>query len=112
MSASSSSARPAARPKHPDWFHNVVADPRVHVEDGAFSYDATAVVLEGAERDAAFARAAEADPGWADYQAQDHPRDPRGRDRSRCPAHPGSRPARPAVRLSSWCTTRSGVSSR
>jgi deazaflavin-dependent oxidoreductase (nitroreductase family) len=56
--------------KHPDWFHNVVADARVHVENGAFSYDATAVVLEGAERDAAFARAAEADPGWADYQAR------------------------------------------
>jgi deazaflavin-dependent oxidoreductase (nitroreductase family) len=56
--------------KHPDWFHNVVADPRVHVENGAFSYDATAVVLEGAERDVAFARAAEADPGWADYQAR------------------------------------------
>jgi deazaflavin-dependent oxidoreductase (nitroreductase family) len=56
-------------PKHPDWYHNVLADPRVHVEDGVFSYDATAVVLEGAERDAAFARAAEADPGWADYQA-------------------------------------------
>jgi deazaflavin-dependent oxidoreductase (nitroreductase family) len=57
-------------PRHPDWFRNVVADPRVHVEDGTFAYDATAVVLEGAERDRAFARAVEADPGWAEYEAR------------------------------------------
>lgn len=56
-------------PKHPAWFHNLVANPRVTVEDGVFTYEADAVVLRGAERDHAFARAAEADPGWADYQA-------------------------------------------
>jgi deazaflavin-dependent oxidoreductase (nitroreductase family) len=61
------SAGGAAR--HPAWFHNLVADPRVTVEDGVFVADALAVVLEGAERDHAFARAAEADPGWAEYQA-------------------------------------------
>ncbi|MET7621493.1 nitroreductase/quinone reductase family protein [Streptomyces sp. NPDC005408] len=55
---------------HPDWFHNLVAHPRVTVEDGVFTYDAQAVVLEGAERDRVFARAAEADPGWAEYQAK------------------------------------------
>lgn len=53
---------------HPDWFHNVLADPNVTVEDGAFTYAATATVLEGEERDAAFARAVEADPGWDEYQ--------------------------------------------
>jgi deazaflavin-dependent oxidoreductase (nitroreductase family) len=57
-------------PNHPAWFHNLVADPRVKVEAGVFTYDARAVVLEGAERDAVFARAAEADPGWAGYQAK------------------------------------------
>ncbi|GAA3934895.1 nitroreductase/quinone reductase family protein [Actinomadura viridis] len=56
--------------KNPDWFHNLVADPRVTVENGVFVYDAVATVLEGAERDRVFARAAEADPGWADYQAR------------------------------------------
>ncbi|MQA09965.1 MAG: nitroreductase family deazaflavin-dependent oxidoreductase [Pseudonocardiaceae bacterium] len=56
-------------PHHPDWFHNLVANPRVTVENGVFTYDAHAVVLDGAERDRIFARAAEADPGWADYQA-------------------------------------------
>jgi deazaflavin-dependent oxidoreductase (nitroreductase family) len=62
------SAGGAAR--HPDWFHNLVADPRVMVEDGTFTYEAEATVLEGDERDRAFARAAEADPGWAAYQAK------------------------------------------
>ncbi|HZG02235.1 MAG TPA: nitroreductase/quinone reductase family protein [Streptomyces sp.] len=55
-------------PRHPDWFRNLLADPRVTVEDGVFTYRAEAVVLEGAERDRAFARAVEADPGWAEYQ--------------------------------------------
>jgi deazaflavin-dependent oxidoreductase (nitroreductase family) len=56
-------------PNHPDWYHNLIANPRVKVEAGVFTYDADAVVLEGAERDRIFARAIEADPGWADYQA-------------------------------------------
>ncbi|MFC9846024.1 nitroreductase/quinone reductase family protein [Streptomyces sp. NPDC060223] len=55
-------------PGHPDWYRNLVATPRVTVEDGVFTYEAEAVVLEPAERDRAFARAVEADSGWADYQ--------------------------------------------
>ena len=55
-------------PRHPQWFRNVLADPRVTVEDGVFRYTARAVVLAGAERDALFHRAAEAEPGWAQYQ--------------------------------------------
>lgn len=57
-------------PSHPDWFHNLTAIPRVTVEDGVFTYAAEAEVLAGAERDAAFARAVERDPGWAEYQAK------------------------------------------
>ncbi|MPY60105.1 nitroreductase/quinone reductase family protein [Streptomyces spongiae] len=57
-------------PKHPDWFRNLVAHPRVTVESGAFTYEAEAVVLTGEERDRAFARAVEGDPGWAEYQAR------------------------------------------
>ncbi|OLT45365.1 cation-binding protein [Saccharomonospora sp. CUA-673] len=53
---------------HPAWFHNVRADPRVTVEDGAFTYEADAVVLDRAERDAVFARAVAAEPGWDEYQ--------------------------------------------
>ncbi|WP_030911618.1 nitroreductase family deazaflavin-dependent oxidoreductase, partial [Streptosporangium amethystogenes] len=57
-------------PNHPAWYHNLLADPRVTVEDGIFTYQAQAVVLEGEERDRLFARAVESDPGWADYQAR------------------------------------------
>ncbi|MFI6338414.1 nitroreductase/quinone reductase family protein [Streptomyces sp. NPDC050535] len=56
--------------EHPDWYRNLVAHPRVRVEDGVFTYDAEAVVLERAERDRVFARAVESDPGWAEYQAK------------------------------------------
>ncbi|MFI6508355.1 nitroreductase/quinone reductase family protein [Streptosporangium sp. NPDC050855] len=63
-------ASAAGAPRHPAWFHNLVADPRVTIETGAFTYEARAVVLKGAERDRVFARAAEADPGWAEYQAK------------------------------------------
>lgn len=60
-------------PRHPAWYHNVLANPVVTVEDGTFTYRAEASVLAGAERDAAFARAVEADPGWGEYQ-RDNPR--------------------------------------
>ncbi|QIY58618.1 nitroreductase family deazaflavin-dependent oxidoreductase [Streptomyces sp. RPA4-5] len=61
-------ASAAGAPKHPAWYHNLVAHPRVTVEAGVFTYEAQAVVLEGAERDQAFARAVATDPGWSDYQ--------------------------------------------
>ncbi|MFI6680128.1 nitroreductase/quinone reductase family protein [Kribbella sp. NPDC050470] len=55
-------------PRHPDWYHNVVANPEVTVETGLFTYPATAVVLRDAERDEVFARLVEADAGWGEYQ--------------------------------------------
>ncbi|MGW2643069.1 nitroreductase/quinone reductase family protein [Streptomyces sp. NPDC001348] len=55
-------------PRHPDWYRNLLAHPRVTVESGVFTYEARAVVLAGDEREQAFARAVEADPGWAEYQ--------------------------------------------
>jgi len=57
-------------PRHPAWFHNLVASPRVTVEDGLFTYEAEAAVLTGAERDEVFARAVAADPGWGDYETR------------------------------------------
>ncbi|WBQ05075.1 nitroreductase/quinone reductase family protein [Kribbella sp. CA-293567] len=56
-------------PKHPDWYHNLLANPRVSVETGVFTYEADAVVLRDAERDEIFDRLVEADPGWGRYQA-------------------------------------------
>ncbi|WP_219461436.1 nitroreductase/quinone reductase family protein [Nonomuraea rhizosphaerae] len=63
-------ASAAGAPRHPAWYHNLLTNPRVKVETGVFTYDADAVVLKGEERDAAFARAVEMDPGWAAYQAR------------------------------------------
>jgi deazaflavin-dependent oxidoreductase (nitroreductase family) len=57
-------------PKHPDWYHNLLADPRATVETGAFTYEAEAEVLRDAERDETFARLTEADPGWGEYQSK------------------------------------------
>ncbi|WP_320780744.1 nitroreductase/quinone reductase family protein [Streptomyces sp. CRN 30] len=57
-------------PQNPDWYRNLLAEPRVTVESGAFTYEAEAVVLSGEERDRAFARAVEDEPGWAEYQSR------------------------------------------
>ncbi|WP_344161501.1 nitroreductase/quinone reductase family protein [Nocardiopsis rhodophaea] len=57
-------------PRHPAWYHNILADPRVTVEDGVFTYTAEARVLRGDERDRMFARAVEADAGWGEYQVR------------------------------------------
>src|ERR1700716_4166481 len=38
-------------PKHPAWYHNLVAHPDVTVEVGADRFDATAVVTGGEERE-------------------------------------------------------------
>jgi deazaflavin-dependent oxidoreductase (nitroreductase family) len=54
---------------HPQWYRNLLAEPRVHVEVGAESYDATATPLAGAERDAAWAVIAAGYPFFADHQA-------------------------------------------
>ncbi|WP_026453380.1 nitroreductase/quinone reductase family protein [Saccharomonospora iraqiensis] len=61
-------ASAAGAEAHPQWYRNLLTEPRVTVETGAFTYTADAEVLDGAERDAAFARAAEIDPTWAEYQ--------------------------------------------
>ncbi|MFH8617523.1 nitroreductase/quinone reductase family protein [Streptomyces sp. NPDC017979] len=57
-------------PRHPAWYHNLLANPQVTVEDGVFTYEAEATVLTGEERDRAFARAVETSDGWAAYQAK------------------------------------------
>jgi deazaflavin-dependent oxidoreductase (nitroreductase family) len=56
-------------PTHPAWYHNLRANPQVTIEDGTFTYEAKATVLEGEERDRLFARAVEQDPGWGAYEA-------------------------------------------
>lgn len=54
-------------PKDPAWVHNLRANPRVHVEIGTESYDATARELAGDERDALFATIVETSSHVANY---------------------------------------------
>jgi deazaflavin-dependent oxidoreductase (nitroreductase family) len=60
-------------PTHPDWFHNVKANPSVTVEVGDETYRAVATEVTGDERDGLFARQSELYPQFAEYQA-DNPR--------------------------------------
>ncbi len=62
-------ASKAGAPTNPAWYHNLVANPKVTLEVGAETFDATATVLHGEERDRLFARHAAQYPGFADYQA-------------------------------------------
>ncbi|QTZ90564.1 nitroreductase family deazaflavin-dependent oxidoreductase [Streptomyces auratus] len=55
-------------PRHPVWYHNVVADPRVELQDGPVRQDMTAREVTGEEKALWWARAVEAYPDYADYQ--------------------------------------------
>jgi deazaflavin-dependent oxidoreductase (nitroreductase family) len=55
-------------PTHPDWYHNLVANPDVSVEVGAEHFAATARVAEGDERERLYAAQAAIMPGFAEYQ--------------------------------------------
>jgi deazaflavin-dependent oxidoreductase (nitroreductase family) len=55
-------------PTHPDWYHNLVANPVVTIEVGTEQYQAQASVAEGAERDRLFDQVAQQLPGFAEYQ--------------------------------------------
>ncbi|MEN0129589.1 MAG: nitroreductase family deazaflavin-dependent oxidoreductase [Brevundimonas sp.] len=57
-------------PEHPLWFHNVVANPLVELQDGAVKRDYLAHEASGAERDEWWARAVEAWPDYASYQTK------------------------------------------
>ncbi len=60
----------AGAPAHPDWYRNLVANPEVTVEVGTETYDAHAVVLEGAERERVWAGIVERYPFFTEHQAQ------------------------------------------
>jgi deazaflavin-dependent oxidoreductase (nitroreductase family) len=57
-------------PHHPQWFHNLVAHPRVQLQDGPVrrAYDAREVT--GAERDDWWRRSVEVWPDYAGYQTK------------------------------------------
>jgi deazaflavin-dependent oxidoreductase (nitroreductase family) len=55
-------------PSHPLWYHNLVADPHVELQDGPVRSDRTAREVTGAEKDVWWQRAVAAYPDYADYQ--------------------------------------------
>ena len=55
-------------PTHPDWYHNLVADPTVTVEVGSETFDARASTAPSAERDQLYARQAKLYPQFAEYE--------------------------------------------
>ncbi|REK90888.1 nitroreductase family deazaflavin-dependent oxidoreductase [Streptomyces inhibens] len=55
-------------PTHPVWYHNVVADPRVELQDGPVRRDMTAREVTGEEKALWWGRAVEAYPDYEDYQ--------------------------------------------
>jgi deazaflavin-dependent oxidoreductase (nitroreductase family) len=57
-------------PSHPDWYGNLVENPRVHVEVGDDSYDALATPLEGAEREEVWTMIKANYPFFADHETK------------------------------------------
>ncbi len=57
-------------PTHPHWYHNLLADPRVGLQDGPERSERVAREVTGAEKATWWARAVEAYPDYADYQAK------------------------------------------
>jgi deazaflavin-dependent oxidoreductase (nitroreductase family) len=72
----------------PAWYQDILADPWVTMENGAFTIEATAEVLGDADRDAVLARAVEAEPelagrggrsrSWRSIRSGGGPAAPRG----------------------------------
>ncbi|HEX6473307.1 MAG TPA: nitroreductase family deazaflavin-dependent oxidoreductase [Streptosporangiaceae bacterium] len=60
----------AGAPKAPDWYHNLLAEPCATVEIADETYDAVAVVTEGAQRERLWAMITNDYPFFAEHQAK------------------------------------------
>ncbi|MEV4517039.1 nitroreductase family deazaflavin-dependent oxidoreductase [Dactylosporangium sp. NPDC049525] len=57
-------------PTNPDWYHNLLASPRVKAEIGTGTVELVARVTEGEERDRIWTAQKAAYPGFADYESK------------------------------------------
>jgi deazaflavin-dependent oxidoreductase (nitroreductase family) len=57
----------AGNPKHPAWFHNILADPHVSVQVKGEKFETIARVAEGEERERLWAKSAEVWPNYNVY---------------------------------------------
>ncbi|MFI7586926.1 nitroreductase family deazaflavin-dependent oxidoreductase [Spongisporangium articulatum] len=55
-------------PEHPVWYHNLVANPKVELQDGPVKKDYVAREVDGEERSAWWERAVQSWPDYAEYQ--------------------------------------------
>ena len=55
-------------PTHPDWYHNLAANPVVTLEIGTEVFEADAEVVTGQERDRLYAQQADLYPQFGEYQ--------------------------------------------
>ena len=57
-------------PKHPGWYHNLIADPNVTIQDGPEPHDYTVRIVEGDERAAWWERSVAVFPTYAEYEVK------------------------------------------
>ena len=55
-------------PTNPDWYYNLIANPKAKVEIGTDTFDVVARVAEGEEHERIWERQKELMPGFADYE--------------------------------------------
>lgn len=55
-------------PEHPEWYHNLIAEPHVMIQDGPEPHDYVTEIVHGDDRDTWWERAVAAYPPYADYQ--------------------------------------------
>lgn len=56
-------------PQHPQWYHSMVANPEVDIQDGTLVHEGlTTRVLQGEEREVWWQRCVDAYPPYAEYQ--------------------------------------------
>jgi deazaflavin-dependent oxidoreductase (nitroreductase family) len=58
----------AGAPTHPDWYRNLVANPKASVEVGTETFDVRAYVAEGDEHDRIWSAQKQDVPGFAEYE--------------------------------------------
>lgn len=57
-------------PTNPDWYHNLVVNPRIDVEVGSETFAVDVAEVEGEERQALWRRVVAAMPGFGEYEKQ------------------------------------------
>ena len=57
-------------PRNPDWYHNLIANPRARIEVGTETFDVVARVAEGEERERIWAEQKRLMPGFAEYETR------------------------------------------